>query len=186
MYVCHVALAAFRPGAAILPGDYRKAVRHKVNEDEQPAHWTPLHYLLTNSDILLCQCELVENILNNTSVKLEDFDSMRGPHVIVFFVKLLVLAKLIHSALIPGSGREEIAIGYVACPTCSRHICIVCWSEFLQLHGSTKYGLHSLSRLCATSFDLLLIRKKRLPVIHTIALRVRQRCRGHSADARKS
>ena len=80
-----VAVHCFRLGRPQLPGDYRKAIRHRV-EGATPIGWTPLHCLCHGSDTMLAQSVVIKALLENKVVTVKDFDSMHTAtrEVIVF------------------------------------------------------------------------------------------------------
>ena len=80
-----IAVQAFSPSAPKLPGDYSKAMRHKVT-DGGIAGWTPLHTLCKDSDILLMAERTIEALLDNEIVTVKDFDDNWNDKVFVFYI----------------------------------------------------------------------------------------------------
>ena len=78
-----VALRAFQKGAAVLPGDYKKAMSHKVR-NSKPDGWTPLHCLCHCSDKMLAKKDIIGALLTSGIVTVSDFDSCGNNEVIVF------------------------------------------------------------------------------------------------------
>ena len=59
-----------------------KAMHHKVTGGT-PVGWTPLHMLLSGSDCMMAQMDIVQTLLENDVVPLQYFDGLRNDEVIV-------------------------------------------------------------------------------------------------------
>ena len=78
-----VAMHCFEEGEAVLQGDYRAAMSHKVT-NARPNGWTPLHCLCSGSDLMMSQRYLITKLLETNTVPLSYFDAMGNNQVIVF------------------------------------------------------------------------------------------------------
>ena len=92
-----VAMHCFEEGEAVLQGDYRAAMSHKVT-DARPRGWTPLHCLCNGSDPMVSQVYVIAKLLETNTVPLSYFDAMSNDKVIVFGS----LVAMVHNAHLLG------------------------------------------------------------------------------------
>ena len=92
-----VAMHCFDEGEAVLQGDYRAAMRHKVT-GVFPRGWTPLHILCHGSDSMVGLRYVIERLLETNTVPLSYFDAMGNDTVIVFGS----LVAMVHNAHLVG------------------------------------------------------------------------------------
>ena len=83
LVAAEIALTCFRICSPKLPGDYYAAMSHKVT-GPTPHGFKPLHVLCSGSDIMMCQRDVIEVLLESNTVRLADFDANINDLVTVF------------------------------------------------------------------------------------------------------
>jgi hypothetical protein len=83
MLMAEIALTCFKKDSFKLPGCYKEAMSHKVTQGTAYS-WTPLHCMMHGSDVLVCQADILEDMLDSETVTVTDMDSLKDKNVIVF------------------------------------------------------------------------------------------------------